>query len=118
MDIEKLINILINISKNEIFKYPLKIESLLAENGNKYYYNICNSKWLNSPFTLPELLCSYFEQNVLINYEYFLLYNQEITDLVYNRLDEHIDNIFKLVKFIGDSEEKKLKLSKVFIQMK
>ena len=108
MDIEKLINILINISKNEIFKYPLKIESLLAENGNKYYYNICNSKWLNSHFTLTELLCSYFEQNVLINYEYFLLYNQEITDLVYNRLDEHIDNIFKLVKFIGDSEEKKV----------
>ena len=110
MDIENLIDVLINISKNEIFKYPLKIESLATENGNKYIYNIDNSKWLKSPFTLTELLCSYFEQNVLINYEYFLLYNQEITDLVYNKLDEHIDNIFKLVEFIGNSDEKKIEV--------
>ena len=110
MDIDKLIDMLIKISKSEIFKYPIKIESQTTENGNKYYYNIKNSRWLNSPFTLTELLCSYFEQNVLINYEYFLLYNQEITDSFYNKLDEHIDNIFKIVEFIGNSNEKKVEI--------
>jgi hypothetical protein len=69
MNIENLIDIMLNISKNEIFKYPIKIESQITENGNRYCYNIANSKWMKTPFTLAELLCSYFEQNILVNYE-------------------------------------------------
>ena len=112
MNIENLIDIMLNISKNEIFKYPIKIESQITENGNKYCYNVANSKWMETPFTLAELLCSYFEQNILVNYEYFLLYDQEISGLYYRQLNEYIDNIFKLITFIGNSNEKKVEIFK------
>ena len=110
MNIEKLIDVMMDISKNEIFKYPIKIESQPTENGNKYLYNIKNSNWLNSPFTLTELLCSYFEQSVLLNYEYYLLNNKDISGLYYDKLDEYIENIFKLVEFIGNANEKKVEI--------
>ena len=112
MNNEKLIDIMLSISKNEIFKYPIKIESQITENGNKYCYNVANSKWMETPFTLAELLCSYFEQNILVNYEYFLLYEKEISGLYYRQLDEYIDNIFKLITFIGNSNEKKVEIFK------
>ena len=110
MNIEKLIDTMLSLSKNEIFKHPIKIESQITENGNKYCYNINNSKWLETPFTLAELLCSYFEQSILINYEYYLLYDKEISGLYYDKLDEYIENIFKLVTFIGNSNEKKVEI--------
>ena len=109
---EKFIDVLLTITKNEIFKNPIEIETQTNSLGNKYLYNIKRAKWLNSPFTLTELLCSYFEQSVLINYEYFLLYNQEISGIYYNKLDEHINNIFKLVEFIGNMNEKKVEIFK------
>ena len=110
MNIEKLIDTMLSLSKNEIFKHPIKIESQITENGNKYCYNINNSKWLETPFTLAELLCSYFEQSILINYEYYLLYDKELSGLYYDKLDEYIENIFKLVTFIGNSNEKKVEI--------
>ena len=109
-NLEKFIDTLLKITKNEIFKYPLDIESQMNEIGNKYIYNIANAKWLNSPFTLTELLCSYFEQSVLLNYEYFLMFNEELTGLYYDKLDKHIEEIFKLVSFIGNSNEKKVEI--------
>ena len=109
-NLEKFIDTLLKISKNEIFKYPLVIESQINANGNKYIYNIANSKWLNSPFSLTELLCSYFEQSVLLNYEYFIMFNEELTGLYYDKLDKHIEEIFKLVSFIGNSNEKKVEI--------
>ena len=112
MNVEKLVEIMLNISKNEIFKYPIKFESLMAENGKKYYYNIFKASWLNDKFTLAELLCNYFEQSILLNYEYNILYKQEIPGIYYDKLDEYIDNIFKLVIFIGNSNEKKVEIFK------
>ena len=107
---EKFIDTLLKITKNEIFKYPLDIESQINGIGNKYIYNIANAKWLTSPFTLTELLCSYFEQSVLLNYEYFLMFKEELTGLYYDKLDKHIEEIFKLVSFIGNSNEKKVEI--------
>ena len=109
-NLEKLIDILLNITNNEIFKYPIEIETQVNSSGTKYYYNIAKAKWLKSPFTLTELICSYFEQSILVNYQYYLMYNQEITGIYYNKLDEHIDNIFKLVEFIGNMDEKKVEI--------
>ena len=110
LNVENLIDIMLNITKKEIFKNPIVIDSRLSENGNKYCYNVSKPEWLKSPFTLTELLCSYFEQSVLVSYEYFLMYNQEISGLYFDKLDELIDNIFKLVSFIGNSNEKKVEI--------
>ena len=49
------------LSNNELFKYPIEIETQYSELGRKYYYNARLSKWLNAEFTLSELLCCYFE---------------------------------------------------------
>ena len=112
MNLEKFIADLLIITNNEIFKYPIDIETQVNSSGTKYYYNISKAKWLKSKFTLTELLCSYFEQSILVNYEYFSMYNQEISGIYYNKLDEHINNIFKLVEFIGNMEEKKVEIFK------
>ena len=109
-NIDNLIEIFSQISNNECFKYPIKFEQQICESGKKHYYSPIMPKWLKSEFTLAELLCSYFEQSILINYEYHLLYNEEISFLYYEELDEQLDNIFKLVEFIGDSNEKKVEI--------
>jgi hypothetical protein len=67
-------------------------------------------KWLKTNFTLAELLCCYFEQSILINYQYYLLYKQEISFLYYDKLEDLLDNIFKLVEFIGNANEKKVQI--------
>jgi hypothetical protein len=42
-----------------------------------------------------------------MNYQYFLLYNEEIPFFYYDNLGELLDNIFKLKDFIGNSNDKK-----------
>ena len=109
MNLDNLIDVLNKISKNNLFKYPIEIEILTKEKG-KQIYNISRSNWLSSSFTLAELLCSYFEQNILINYEYFLMFNHEISGLYFDKLDDLLNNIFELVEFIGNSNEKKVEI--------
>jgi hypothetical protein len=97
---DKLIQAFLDISKKSVFKNPIEVESQLCKTGKKNYYNFKLPNWLGEYFTLPELLCAYFEQSILINYQYYLLYKQEINILYYDQFDELLDNIYKLVEFI------------------
>ena len=96
-----------NISNNELFKNPIEIETQYCEYGRKYYYNPRMPNWLNPEFSLAELLCSYFEQSILINYQYYLLYQQEINFLYYDKLEDLFDNFCKLLDFIGSQNGEK-----------
>ena len=109
-DIDNIIEIMLKLSEKQLFKYPIEIETQYCELGGKYYYNARLSKWLNAEFTLGELLCCYFEQCILINYEYFLLYECEINCLYYDKLDDLINNSYKLIEFIGNANEKKIEI--------
>ena len=109
-NINNLIDIMQNLSNNELFKYPIEIETQYSELGRKYYYNARLSKWLNAEFTLSELLCCYFEQCILINYQYYLLYSEEIDFLYYDKLEELINNSEKLIEFIGNANEKRIEI--------
>ena len=106
-DIDKLLNTFSEISQNMCFKYPIEIEHQESKSGKiTNYYNFKLSKWLKETFSLPELLCSFFEQSLLINYQYYLLYGKEISILYYNKFDELLNNTTKLVEFIDKSKEK------------
>lgn len=105
-NIDQVIENMLAISGGNCFKQPIEIDSQVCESGGKIY-NACMPKWLDVEFSLPELLCSYFEQSILMNYQYFLLYKEEIPFLYYDNLGELLDNIFKLKDFIGNSNEKK-----------
>ena len=105
LNIDKLLQTFSEISNKSCFKYPIEIDSKLCKSGKKYYYNFKLPKWLGEKFTLPELLCAYFEQCILINYQYYLLYNQELPLLYYNKLDELLENIYKLKEFIFNSKD-------------
>ena len=105
-NIDQVIENMLAISGGNCFKQPIEIDSQICESGGKIY-NACMPKWLDVEFSLPELLCSYFEQSILMNYQYFLLYKEEIPFFYYDNLGELLDNIFKLKDFIGNSNEKK-----------
>jgi hypothetical protein len=105
-NIDQVIENMLSISRGNCFKHPIEIDSQICESGGKVY-NACMPKWLDVEFSLPELLCSYFEQSILMNYQYFLLYKEEIPFFYYDNLGELLDNIFKLKDFIGNSNEKK-----------
>ena len=105
-NIDQVIENMLSISRGNCFKHPIEIDSQICESGGKVY-NAFMPKWLDVEFSLPELLCSYFEQSILMNYQYFLLYNEEIPFFYYDNLGELLDNIFKLKDFIGNSNDKK-----------
>ena len=107
LNIDNLIENMQNISNNELFKNPIEIETQYCEYGRKYYYNARLSNWLNPEFSLAELLCSYFEQSILINYQYYILYEQEINFLYYDKLEDLLDNFYKLLDFIGNQNGEK-----------
>ena len=107
---DKLIQAFLDISKKSAFKNPIEVESQLCKTGKKNYYNLKLPNWLGEYFTLPELLCAYFEQSILINYQYYLLYKQEINILYYDQFDELLDNINKLVEFIKNSKDNKVEI--------
>ena len=109
-NISLLIKNMQKISNDKLFQHPIKIDTYYCDQGRKPYYNASLPKWLNSNFTLAELLCCYFEQSILINYQYYLLYEQEISFLHYDKLNDLLDNIFRLADFIGDSNEKKVEI--------
>ena len=109
-NVSKLIDYFATISNGESFKYPIEIESYINKNCRKYYYNFKLPKWLPENFTLPQLLCCYFEQCLLVNYQYYLLYKEEISFIYYDKFDELLENITKLVEFIGNANEKKVEI--------
>ena len=104
-NIDNLLQTFNEISKKSCFKNPIEIETQTCKNGNKNYYNFKLPKWMGEHFSLPELLCSYFEISILINYQYFLLYKQEISNLYYKQFDELLENMYKLKEFITNSKD-------------
>ena len=106
-DVDKLLHTFSEISQSMCFKYPIEIDHQESKSGKIVnYYNFKLPKWLKETFSLPELLCSFFEQSLLINYQYYLLYGKEISILYYNKFDELLNNTTKLVEFIEKSQEK------------
>ena len=104
-DIDNLINTFLEISRNCCFQCPIEVDSKICKSGKKNYYNFKMPKWLEEQFTFQELLCAYFEQSILINYQYYLLYQQEIPFLYYDKFDEFLENIYKLQEFIFNCKE-------------
>ena len=109
-NIDELLQTFLEISKKECFKNPIELASEFCNTGKKYYYNFKLPNWLGEVFTLPELLCAFFEQSLLINYQYYLLYKQEINFLYFGQLDDLLDNIYKLVEFIENNKDKKVEI--------
>ena len=62
-NIDLLIENMKKISKEKVFENPIKIETIDYE-GRKSYYNACLPEWLETNFSLAELLCCYFEQSI------------------------------------------------------
>ena len=106
-NLDNLIETMQSISKKELFKNPIELHTEFCENGRKYYYNPLLPKWLKPEFSIAELLCSYFELSILINYQYYILYQQEINMLYYDKLEDLMNNFFKLLEFIGNQTDDK-----------
>ena len=106
-NLDNLIDIMQSISNNQLFKNPIELNTEYCENGRKYYYNARLPKWLNAEFSLAELLCGYFELSILINYQYYILYKQEISMSYYDKLEDLMDTFYKLLEFIGNQTDEK-----------
>ena len=108
---DKLKKYLLLFSNNEFGKNYIEIISSSPINGigNKTYYNYSLPKWLKENFTLAELLTSYFEQIVILNYEYYTLYNKEFLPYPYKqKLNEVIDNYDRYCLFIQSYKDNKM----------
>ena len=103
-NIDKLIEVFNIISNKQFCKNPIEIDIKISKSG-KNYYNFQLPKWIGDKFTLSELLCAYFEQSLLINFQYYILYKQEISFLYYDELGEFLENINKLKEFINNSKD-------------
>ena len=109
---DKLKHFLLLFSNNEFAKHYIEIipSSPINGIGNKTFYNFSLPKWLKENFTLAELLTSYFEQIVILNYEYYTLYNKEFLPYPYiEKLNEVIDNYDRYCLFIQSYNENKMK---------
>ena len=105
LNMDQLLQTFNEISNKSCFKYPIEVESKISKSGKKMFYNFKLPKWLGDKFTLPELLCAYFEQSILVNYQYYLSYNNEISNLYYSQMDELLENIYKLKEFIFSNKD-------------
>ena len=79
---EKLKETFLKISKEECFKFPIKVV-LNNENGNNFNKSIYNfelPEWIlkKESFTVPELFCAYFEQIILLHFQYNNLFHTKI----------------------------------------
>ena len=109
---DKLKKLLLLFSNNEFGKNYIEIITSSPINGigNKTFYNFSLPKWLKENFTLAELLTSYFEQIVILNYEYYTLYNKEFLPYPYKeKLNEVIDNYDRYCLFIQSYKDNKMK---------
>ena len=109
---DKLKKLLLLFSNNEFGKNYIEIITSSPINGigNKTFYNYSLPKWLKENFTLAELLTSYFEQIVILNYEYYTLYNKEFLPYPYKeKLNEVIDNYDRYCLFIQSYKDNKMK---------
>ena len=109
-NLDILIQTFLEISNLNCFKNPIEIEQGLCKVNNKYYYNIKMPKWLEKQFTFHELIVAYFEQSLLINYQYYLMNKEEINFMYYDQFDELISNIYLLRDFIKNSKDKKVEI--------
>ena len=101
----------LKISKEECFKFPIRIipNDNNKNNFNKTIYNFELPQWFNKKetFSVSELICAYFEQIILLHYQYYLLYNIKIIPFPFqNKLDEILDNKQKILSFIDNTLEK------------
>ena len=104
---------LLFFSNREFGKNYIEIISSSPINGigNKIFYNYSLPKWLSNKetFSLAELLTGYFEQIVILNYEYYNLYNKELLPYPYKeKLNGVIDNYEKFCLFILNYKENKM----------
>ena len=101
----------LKISKEECFKFPIRIipNDNNKTNFNKTIYNFELPQWFNKKetFSVSELICAYFEQIILLHYQYYVLYNIKIIPFPFqNKLDEILDNKQKILSFIENTLEK------------
>ena len=110
-EFEKLKETFLKISKEECFKFPIKVV-LNNENGNNFNKSIYNfelPEWIlkKESFTVPELFCAYFEQIILLHFQYNNLFHTKIIPFPFqNKLDEILDNANKIITFIDNISEK------------
>ena len=122
-DFDKLKETFLKISKNECFKNPIIIKTyndninLINENeNNKVIYNFELPKWIINmeSFTVAELLCAYFEQIILLHFQYDSLYHTKIIPFPFeNKLDEMLEQSKKILNFIENTNEKDKLFSKL-----
>ena len=117
-DFDKLKETFLKISKNECFKNPIIIKSICDCNNNfnennnhnnKIIYNFELPKWIINmeSFSVDELLCAYFEQIILLHFQYDSLYHTKIIPFPFeNKLDELLEQSKKIMNFIENTNEK------------
>ena len=115
-DFDKLKETFLKISKNECFKNPIIIKTICdynnnmnENNNNKIIYNFELPKWIinKESFTVDELLCAYFEQIILLHFQYDTLYHTKIIPFPFeNKLDELLEQSKKIINFIENTNEK------------
>ncbi len=108
---EKLKETFLKISKEECFKFPIKVyqDNENGNNFNKTIYNFELPQWIlrKECFTVPELFCAYFEQIILLHFQYDNLFHTKIIPFPFqNKLDEILDNENKIITFIENITEK------------
>ena len=108
---EKVKETFLKISKEECFKFPIKVfqDNGDGSNFNKTTYNFELPQWIlrKESFTVPELFCAYFEQIILLHFQYDNLFHTKIIPFPFqNKLDEILDNANKIITFFENITEK------------
>ena len=109
LNFETFKEIFLKISKEECFKNPIKINQNMDNNNNKIKYNFELPEWIlkKEIFTVGELICAYFEQIILLHFQYDNIYHTKIIPFPFqNKLDEIIENSKRIINFIDNISDK------------
>ena len=81
----------------------------MDNNNNKIKYNFELPEWIlkKESFTVGELICAYFEQIILLHFQYDNIYHTKIIPFPFqNKLDEIIENSKRIINFIDNISDK------------